>query len=156
MKIALINNKAEARHGYLNIIDKEPTTDESSIVMEYAICNYLDFADIVFDGEAEEVYIPSLLEFVPQTIIGDYIKKWVAITAIDGTIIIGGIDLLELLNTLSTGKINENELNMILYANDRKGCYSAQQVKAELEAFGLNIEQVSINNGRYTIVGKRK
>lgn len=155
MKIALIRDKVEARHGYLNIIDKEPQEDDSSIVMEYAVSNYLDFTGIVYNGEADELFIPSLIEYIPQETIGDYIRKWVEITAINGTITISGIEIFELITDFLANRLDETQINIILYSNNHKGCYSAEYVKTQLEAFNLKIEKVTINNGRYTIISRR-
>lgn len=151
MQIALVKYKEEARNGYLNVIDHQIEDKFINFIKG----DYLDFTDIVYDGEADEVYIPSLIEYIPQSRIGDYIKKWIAITSIGGIISVGGTDLLELTWALSAGKLNETQLNAILFSNDKKGCYSTIQVMTELKEMGLEIEKATIDGFQYLVTARR-
>lgn len=157
MKIALIKDESEIINGYINVINKDV---EENLLQSYYNSgisivkgDYLDFNGFAYNGEAEELNIASLIEQIDNRDINKYLSKWIDLTAIDGIIIIGGVDVFEVVNSVSVGKLNEQELNSLLYP--KKGCYSAKQIELELKERELEIETVKILGYNYLIRAKK-
>lgn len=157
MKIALIKDTSEIINGYKNILNKDlnelALDDYLGAGIDLVQGDYLDFTNISFDGEADEVIIPSLIEQIPSSEITKYLEKWIRITSIGGTISIGGVDIFEVLNAMNIGKFNEQELNSLLYP--KQSCYSAKQVEYELTKLGLEIDCIKILGYNYLVLAKR-
>ena len=158
MKIALIKDQTEIINGYLNIINRDLSTIKSldeylNSGIELIRGDHLDFTDIVFDGEVEELIVSSLIEQIPNKDILTYLTKWIKILAIDGTISIGGIDVFETVSAVSFGKLNEQEINSLLYP--KQACYSAKQIELELKELGLEIQSIKIIGFNYLILAKK-
>jgi len=153
MKVILANEVLECRLGYLNILDKEPDLTDVDPLITYQISEFYDFKDIISYGEVDELVIPSLIEYLPNDKLMDFIKKWIEYVAIGGTISISGTELLEVAHALSIGHINENVANRYLFP--KLGCYSLKQIIGELELLGLEIQTSSIDKLKYLVKAKR-
>jgi hypothetical protein len=113
-----------------------------------------DLGDLVFPGEATEVLILDVLERVDPAELDRSLDRWLSLVGSGGTVIIGGTDLLQVCEAVSTGKLNELEAADFLYKG-RLGCFSAPQIVGVLESRGFHIERVVVENLRYSVAARK-
>lgn len=161
MQICLVVDHRDARSGYCNLSLRPVPDEEKMPGCEYGIVpSWHDLSAHVAHGEADEIVVASVLEFVGPDEADRCLEHWVSRLRVGGTLTIAGADLVAVADLLATARLSEADANLVLYGAGRGDwdCKKAlRSTRWMMSYMGrcLTIERVTIDGFRYTIVGKR-
>lgn len=105
----------------------------------------------IYDGQCSEIYAPNFLDTVK---IGDYkdtIFNLCKKLEHGGKIILGGIDLIELMKNVQNYTINVEEFNNIVYNESRQGVFTLNDTVEHLIDIGLKIQRKQLNGYNFLV-----
>lgn len=153
MRVLITREPGEALVGYLNVgavgFPDEPGL-ESHIVP-----SLLELGEAVLPGEADEVYVPSVVDFVPTDELERHLAHWGSRLSTTGRLVVRGLDLLALAHVVANEGWRYDLARQTLYANGRKAAYAAEEMRGAVSSVGLVVDQVDQDHLGYTIVASR-
>lgn len=153
MRVLIATDPNEFRHGYVNLHDGEDPQTGASITA--SVNSLLDFGDHVLAGEANEVLVPSAIDFVPPDEAHRYLAYWGSRIARDGRLAVTGLDLLSVSYMVDSGGMPLEEARKVLFSTGRRAAYSAEELRLMVESVGLVVETVTAGKIHYTLVATR-
>lgn len=109
--------------------------------------NYTNALNEVEDGECEEIYAISILDYIPHYDIDSFLDSLVKKMRHGCTLTIGGQDLIESTKQLLRGDHSTYAMNKILYGDknlSHKGQYTLQFITDKLLGYGLNVKRKNL------------
>lgn len=149
MKINFIEKSNLARNGYTNLCPFEG--NEQLNVKRHEITH---LNRVVDNGEASEIIIHNLLDYMPYNAIEEFLSVCAKKLAINGIIKILGIECLELFRNILQANISFEKLNSVLYRHaSQKSASSSIDIRKFLENNSILINGVTIDVYNYYIEG---
>ena len=155
MKINLLRNSNNVLNGYVNI---DPYAKPDSGKVHGEVMNLNDFVD---DGEAEEIIADDIIDYADSTILPSVIANWVGKLAHGGKLVIGGVDLEDVVYGIIQGKLQLDRANALLHGNSqfawdtKKTTLTLESLKDIISRHGLKILKARTADYRMTIVAER-
>ena len=115
-KINLIYGKGDVLHTHVNINPFANDADGEKIIRG-DISNLDKYVD---DAELSELVAQDVIDYIPISETQKTLNNWISKIRIGGTIILGGVDLLESCKALSLRQIDTLEANFILHGTQEK------------------------------------
>lgn len=129
-------------------------SDQNDLMPEYEYCNYAHTDGVAYPSQADEIYGPTVLNYIPLLEVMVYVDKYKKILRSGGELIIGGIDCYILSKLTLSRDLTEKQYNELLFSDPKfKAVHSLQAVKALLQSRGFSINEINIeeNEARFTI-----
>lgn len=151
MKVYITVADPTSLGGYLNL-DAMQVPDK----IQADITNLDQFVD---DGEAEEIVVPTALDYIFLSEKQQVVANWVKKLAHGGQLVIGGIELSECVRKIYTG-LNTQEANAVLYSDSlqmpaRRSLLTIEDVSQLLGVVGLQVTSKAIKGLFFTVTGVR-
>ena len=155
MKINLLVDSDKVMGGYLNI---DPCAKDGEAKVKGIIHDLNEYVD---DGEAEIIRAIDAIGYfahVDSAVVAD---NWIRKLKHGGTIIIGGIDIIEVARAIANRTIDIDQANILLYGNQKhswdfyKAGFTALQLVEYLESKGLKITKKRIHDFHFIVEAVR-
>lgn len=164
MKVNIISYAADARPGYLNIMNHDRA--EEDVVPPgaevYGLDDVSNLSSLVSLGEADEIVAINVLEYLIHSEVDAALNNWCDVLSIGGKITIASIDVCEIAFALNEAKITETDANLLLHGHQREpwehkhANYSIQTLSSALEGRGLRVVRKSLNGLWAIVTAERK
>jgi hypothetical protein len=151
MRVLVARYPGEALPGYLNL---GPAGDVPPALQYQEVPGLADFGDAVLVGEAEEVFVPSALDAVPEAELPACLAYWGGRLSATGKLVVSGLDLLTLAYRVDADGFRYDKARDLLFSW-RKAAYAAEEVREALGRAGLVVETVDVSAFNYTITAAR-
>lgn len=143
MKAILTANVAGApkTHLIISSLDDDGAFNKNSLLLDQH----------VEDGEAEELIIDGVLEFVPIVDVMDTLTRWVKKLRHGGIIIINGYDAYLICKAFTEFNITIEQFNIMIHGNGKSVNLTCMGLSHFLSDAGLKIKQRRIDQFKYSI-----
>jgi hypothetical protein len=163
MKLNLLMASDDIRAGYRNLdCFPEVLNKNQSFSQEKEYCENIQNLDSVCeDGEAEEIIALDVIDYIDIRNKQNVMDHWIKKVAIDGRIVIGGIEIKEVARNIYLDRLDLEESINLLYGDpnfpfgNRKGCLSSEIISNLLQSRGLRIISKKLINYKYCIIAER-
>tara|TARA_R110000824_G_scaffold57875_4_gene157166 strand:- start:1615 stop:2097 length:483 start_codon:yes stop_codon:yes gene_type:complete len=156
-KVNLIYGVGDVLHTHLNI-NPFATEDVEGIIRD----DIVNLDKHVDDSELEELVAIDVIDYLSPAQIEIVLDNWIKKIRIGGSIILGGIDLLEVCKSLSQYRIDITEANLLIHGEQekpymiRKANFTAMGLAGYLESrFNFQIIKKRINNYKMIVEARR-
>lgn len=105
----------------------------------------------IYDGQCSEIYAPNFLDSVKMSDYKETIFSLCKKLEHGGKIILGGIDLIELMKNVQNYTINVEEFNTIVYNESRQGVFTLNDTVENLIEIGLKIQRKQLNGYHFLV-----
>ena len=156
-KINLIYGVGDTLNTHINI--NPFVAEEADNIVRGDIVNLDQYAD---DSEVTELLALDVINYIPLSKCGEALENWVKKIRIGGTIVVGGIDLLEVCKDFSQYRIDITETNILLHGRQdkpylhRKNNLTITTLCEYLSSSGLTINKKRINDYKMIVEAVRK
>ena len=151
-KINLLYGSGDVLDTHLNL---DPfTAEETDALIRADVKNLNDFVD---DAEAEEIIALDVIDYMPLRDINTVIEHWVSKLRHGGSLIIGGVDLLEVSKAFVQYRLDITQMNQLVHGEQSKPYlvkrvnFTATGLVDYLTELGLKLQKKRVNNFHMTI-----
>lgn len=160
MKLNIVWDPADVRPGYTNV-SVNPDVDER---VEHVadVCEPHDLSRPCAPGEATEVVVLGVLEYLPIDVVDKALDHWVDLVAVGGTISLGSLDVFEVAAALAGGKMSHHDANLLVHGRQEKpwqlkrATYGVRQLAEALAGRGLVVTRKSLSGLHALVTAERK
>ena len=157
MKLNLIRKQEEYLHGYKNVsLFISPEAQKDIVLGDYANLDALCTAN-----ECTELRAIDILDYYNVDQYDKIVSNWTSKLRHGGTIIIGGLDIIEVNTALYNNSISPEEFNTLVFGtttkswNVKKSLVSIHQMGNLLLSKGLSLVAKEFDNLHYCITARR-
>ena len=157
-KINLIYGSGDVLHTHININPFATDADGKRIVRD-SVKNIDKYADT---AELKELVATDVIDYFPAKEIEEVVSGWASKIRLGGTIVIGGIDLMEVCKSLSSYNIDVSHANALLHGEQepqyliRKSSFTTLGISSYLKDMGFKIIKKRIQDYKCIVEGTRE